>query len=162
MSWLRRLGVGDDEPRPAAAQDDDSPEALRAALADLVRFVNRSSGQLPAGAVVRVRRLTDTLGEVIETSSVRPLDVYAAITVRSTVSDYLPTTVRRFLAVPEGERERVHGTGLSPVASLLEQVEALQTSVGQGLTAARAQDTDALMTQGAFLRTKFSGSDLDL
>ena len=27
---------------------------------------------------------------------------------------------------------------------------------------AQAQDADALMTQGSFLRTKFSGSDLDL
>jgi hypothetical protein len=30
------------------------------------------------------------------------------------------------------------------------------------LTATHAQDADALMTQGSFLRTKFSGSDLDL
>ena len=28
--------------------------------------------------------------------------------------------------------------------------------------AVRAQDVDAVMTQGSFLRTKFTGSDLDL
>jgi hypothetical protein len=30
------------------------------------------------------------------------------------------------------------------------------------LDAARAHDADALLSQGSFLRTKFSGSDLDL
>ena len=37
-----------------------------------------------------------------------------------------------------------------------------QTSASQVLVAARNQDVDALMTQGTFLRTKYSRSDLDL
>jgi hypothetical protein len=44
----------------------------------------------------------------------------------------------------------------------MEQLEALETSALAVLEATQQQDVDALMTQGAFLRTKFSGSDLDL
>lgn len=165
MSWLRRL-QGDPEPaaapEPAPADDDDSPEVLSALLAEQVRRLNRSSGQLPAAAVVQARRLTDTLGEVVETSTVRPLDVYAVISVRSTLTDYLPTTVERYLAVPDDLRDRPRAGGSTPTQSLLEQLTDLQGSASSVLVAAREQDADALMTQGAFLRTKFSGSDLDL
>lgn len=164
MSWLRRT-LGGPDPAPDEHGPDtagDTPEALRDALAGVIRLVNRNAGQLPGVAVVRARRLTDTLLEIIDTSAVRPLDVYAVITVRSTLGDYLPTTVQGYLAVPEEMRDIVRGTGLSPTTSLLEQLDALQTSALSVLAAAQNQDADALMTQGAFLRTKFSGSDLDL
>jgi hypothetical protein len=44
----------------------------------------------------------------------------------------------------------------------MEQLESLQLSADAVLVAAKAQDIDALVSQGNFLRTKFSGSDLDL
>jgi hypothetical protein len=44
----------------------------------------------------------------------------------------------------------------------MEQLDALETSALGVLQAAQQQDVDALMTQGNFLRTKFSRSDLDL
>lgn len=163
MNWLRqRLGVAEPTPPPVPV-DADSPAALHAALLDLVRFVNRNAGQLPAGVVVRIRHLTDTLSEIIDTSEVRPLDVYAVISIKTTTTDYLPTSVRRYLALPAPQREAVHASvGKTATESLLEQVAALQSSADKVLLAARNDDTDALMTQGAFLRTKFSGSDLDL
>ncbi len=163
MNWLRRA-LGDDDPAPPAASQpaDDSPEALHSSLADVVRDVNSSAGGLPAAAMVAIRQLTDTLDDVIDTSQGRPLDVYAAIMVRSTLDDYLPTTVRHYLAVPEDLRTRPRPDGHSPQQSLYEQIAAIQTSASQVLVAAQGSDVDALMTQGAFLRTKFSGSDLDL
>jgi hypothetical protein len=108
---------------------------------------------MPAEAVVNARLLTDTLREIVDTSQVRPLDVYAVITVKSTLTDYLPTSVHRYVAAP---------TTAATTGSFLEQVSALQTSATATLEAIQRQDTDALMTQGNFLRTKFSGSDLDL
>jgi hypothetical protein len=140
----------------------DSPGALRAGLADVVRFVNTSAGKLPAVSVVQARRLTDTLAEVIDTSEVRALDVYAVIAVRGTIEDYLPTTLRTYLAVDPGLLDTPRATGLTPRQSLHEQLEALRSSAAATLVAAREQDADALITQGSFLRTKFSGSDLDL
>jgi len=150
-------------PDPSAGADPgDSPATLRRSLAELVRFVLRSSGQLPGEAVVATRRLTDTLAEIVDTSDVRTLDVYAAMTVRNTVEDYLPTTLRAYLALDPELRNTPRPSGRTPNESLLEQLDALQTAASFVLVAARNQDLDALMAQGSFLRTKFSGSDLDL
>jgi hypothetical protein len=163
VAWLRRNDAPPAPVDPAPTADPgDSPESLRRTLGQAVTFINRSSGQLPPRAVVDARRLTDTLGEIIDTSEVRPLDIYAVISVRATLVDYLPTTLRGFLAVAPELRDTARASGRTPAQSLLEQIDALQTSASQVLVAARNQDVDALMSQGSFLRTKFSGSDLDL
>jgi len=168
MGLFRRGRAYFDAPVPAPAavpEGDDDPQALRRSMEDLISFINRHAGRLPAAAVVRARQVTDTLRETIETSEVRPLDVYAALAVRSTLEDYLPTTLRSYLAVDAALLDTPRGSGSAastPTESLLEQLEALQTSAFATLVAARNQDADALITQGSFLRTKFSGSDLDL
>jgi hypothetical protein len=166
MTWFRRER---EKPAPVRAATEaaayeavDSPAALHAALAGVVRLIRQHSGRLPGEAVVDARRLTDTLGELIDTSAVRPLDVYTAIHVRSTLDDYLPTTLHRYLALDGDLLDQARPSGGTPRQSLTEQLDALQTSADAVLIATHQQDVDALMTQGTFLRTKFSGSDLDL
>jgi hypothetical protein len=165
MTWFRRgqdaHGPGG-KPAAAPAPDPDSPYELYRVLFALNRFINQSSGRLPGEAVVDARRVTDSLREIIDTSEVRPLDVYAVVSVRASMDDYLPTTLRSYLAVDPQLRDQARASGRTPRQSLLEQLEALQSSADQVLVAARDQDVDALLTQGNFLRTKFSGSDLDL
>jgi len=131
-------------------------------MEEVIAFINSNAGRLPGLAVVKARQITDTLRETIDTSEVRPLDVYAVLTVKGTLNDYLPTTLRSYLAVDAGLLDTPRGSGRTPSQSLLEQLDALQRSASATLVAARQQDADALMTQGSFLRTKFSGSDLDL
>jgi len=142
--------------------DADSPAALRRAVDQLDRFVNRNAGRLPSAAVVNARAVTDTLRQVIDTSATRPLDVYAVIAIRGIVDDYLPTTLSGYLAVAPDLRDVARSSGFSPTRSLIMQLDALQSSASATLVAAREQDADALMSQGTFLRVKFSGSDLDL
>ncbi|WP_157944010.1 hypothetical protein [Blastococcus atacamensis] len=125
-------------------------------------MINASAGRLPLRAVVAARRITDVLAEIVDTSEIRPLDVYATISVRGAVGDYLPTTLRTYLAVDEDLVDVPRPSGTTPTQSLLEQLDALEGSAVAVLQATQAQDVDALMTQGSFLRTKFSGSDLDL
>lgn len=120
-----------------------------------MRLVNRSSGDMPSVAVVAARDLTDTLAEILLTAQTRPLDVYAVVAVNSTMTDYLPTSIRRYTAVAEDHRDEA-------TAAFLEQLAALQSSADATLEAIQRQDVDALMTQGNFLRTKFSQSDLVL
>ncbi|HJQ02968.1 MAG TPA: hypothetical protein VJ851_15340 [Jatrophihabitans sp.] len=163
MTWLRR----GHEPtgstlRPDSLPDEDSPTELLRAVFTVNRFVNQSSGQLPGRAVVAARRLTDTLREIIDTSQVRPLDVYAVVSVKATLTDYLPTTLRTYLAVGPDVRDLPARSGQTPAQLLMEQLDSLQLSADAVLVAARNQDIDALVNQGNFLRTKFSGSDLDL
>lgn len=140
----------------------DSPAELRRAVAEVVRLVNSRSGDLPVAAVVNARRLTDLLREVVDTTEVRPLDVYAVMSVQGTATDYLPTTLRTYLAVDESLRDVPRGSGHTPTQALMMQLDTLTTSVAATLDAVQHQDADALMTQGSFLRTKFARSDLDL
>ena len=99
MTWFRKLlpplaGPPAPEPPVADRADGDDPAALRGDLARLNRFVNQNSGRLPGESVVTARRMTDLLREVIDTSEVRPLDIYAVISVQGILQDYLPTTLR--------------------------------------------------------------------
>lgn len=165
MGFFRRARAEEEPsaPSPLPVPDEgDGPQALRRSMEDVIAFINRNSGRLPGVAVVNARWLIDTLRETIDTSEVRPLDVYAVLAVKGTLNDYLPTTLTSYLAVDTALLDTPRASGRTPSQSLLEQLDALQTSASATLVAARDQDADALMTQGAFLRTKFTGSDLDL
>ena len=159
-SWFRRHEA---PPTPPAPQEDpDTPDALRRRLWELVQLVNKSAGRLPVEAVVIARQVTDTIREVIETSHDRALDVYAVVQVNSIVGDYLPTTLRSYLNLDPALTEQVGPAGRSPRAALHEQLDSLRSAAGELLQAATAHDVDALFTQGNFLKTKFTRSDLDL
>ncbi|MEO7261920.1 MAG: hypothetical protein ABI047_11805 [Jatrophihabitantaceae bacterium] len=169
MTWFRKLLPPPAAPAPALEPsvgepelDGDDPATLRSDLARLNRFINQNSGQLPGESVVTARRVTDVLREVIDTSEVRPLDIYAVISVKGILQDYLPTTLRGFLALDDAQLTVARPSGRTPIQSLQEQLEALLDAATSVLTAAQAQDADALLSQGSFLRTKFSRSDLDL
>ncbi|HEX2902702.1 MAG TPA: hypothetical protein VHO01_04530 [Jatrophihabitans sp.] len=173
MTWFRRGGHAAADPAAAPAAGGSAagvaevgeaatPDGLRREIYQLNRFINGHAGHLPAAAVVAARAITDRLREIVDTSDDGPLDIQAVLFVEGTVRDYLPTTLRSFLAVDPamvGSRLR---SGDTPTTALLEQLRVLRASSDATLTAARAQDVDALITQGNFLLTKFSGSDLDL
>ena len=164
MTWFRRgreAEPGHTLQQPAPPTED-SPAALRAHLAELIHYINAHAGRLPAETVVTARRVTDTLREIIDTSDLRPLDVYAVVSVKGILTDYLPTTLQRFVALDEAVQDLPRPSGRSPVQSLQEQLDSLWDASLRVLLAAQAQDADALLTQGNFLRTKFTRSDLDL
>ena len=159
-SWFRRHET---PPAPTQPQEDpDTPDALRRRLWELVQIVNKSAGRLPVEAVVIARQITDTIREVIDTSDDRPLDVYAVVQVNGVVGDYLPTSLRSYLNLDASVTEQVGPSGRTPRAALREQLESLRGAAQEMLHATRAHDVDALFSQGNFLRTKFTRSDLDL
>jgi hypothetical protein len=160
-SWLRRAR----QPQPslqAPEEDRDAPDKLRLRLWELVRFINRSAGKLPVEAVVLARQVTDTIREVIESSTDKTLDVYAIVQVNGIVDDYLPTTLHAYLNLDPAITEQPGPSGRTPRAALREQLEGLRTAAAELLEAARAHDVDLLFTQGNFLQTKFTQSDLNL
>jgi hypothetical protein len=99
---------------------------------------------------------------VIDTSADHDLDIYAVVQINGVVDDYLPTTLRTYLNLDPSLAEQVGPSGRTPRAALIEQLDALQDAADDLLHAAQARDVDALVSQGNFLRTKFTGSDLDL
>lgn len=165
MTWFRRVRDSVAEPHaapPAASAAEDDPAQLRATLFTVNRFVNQNAGQLPEPAVVLSRLITDTVREVLDTAEMRPLDIHTTISIQGIISDYLPTTLRQYLALNQAQRLLPRATGLTPVQSLREQLEAMLGAAYAVLVASRDADADALMAQGTFLRTKFTRSDLDL
>ena len=162
MAFLRR----DHPQRPPtgspAAAAPDSPAALRARLEGLVTTLHANSGRLPVEAVVAGLAVLDTLGEVVVEAEQGDLDMRALVTLEGLLDDYVPTTFRSYLALDPSVTEVRRPSGHTPRESLLEQVEALATAADELLLAARSRDADALLAQGRFLRTKFTGSDLDL
>lgn len=167
MTWFRRVfGEGGPDggspPDAASTEQDDSPDALRRRLWKLVQYVNGHAGALPVEAVVAARELTDTVARVIDTSSEHSLDIYAVVQINGIVDDYLPTTLRTYLSLDPSLTDRPGTAGRSPRSALREQLADLQSAADELLRAAQSQDVDALLSQGNFLRTKYSRSDLDL
>jgi hypothetical protein len=162
MTWFRRWQQQDQPPPQLGPDAEDRPDELLRKLHELIGFINSNAGRLPVEAVVAARRVTDTVREIIDTADGDQLDIYAVISVKGIMNDYLPTTLRTYLAL---DPEIVHvkrPSGRTPAESLLEQVNALWLGAADVLAAAHAKDADELVSQGNFLRTKFTGSDLDL
>jgi hypothetical protein len=162
VTWFRR--ASEHAHNELGPQDDpkDKPDALLASMFALTHEVNASAGRLPVEGVVVARRVLDVVREVIETSAERELDVHAVVSIRSMLEDYLPTTLRAYLAIDPSVVDQLRPSGRTPSQSFIEQLDVLWASAMDLLEAARAHDADALLSQGSFLRTKFSGSDLDL
>jgi hypothetical protein len=150
-------------PPPVVPELEDTPAALRDRLAKLVVFVNQSAGRLPVEAVVGAHRVTDVVREILDDAAADAVpDVHVIIAVRGMVDDYLPTTLHAYLALDAEIAARANAQGSTPAQHLVEQLDGLWLAGLDVLRAAQSRDVDNLLTQGNFLRTKFSGSDLDL
>lgn len=150
------------EPEPPSAPADELGE-LERSLTELVRRVNRAGGRMPEGGVPAVREVEDVLRPLLQYLRTNPATEAEMIPVRASVTDYLPTTVDTFLALPPQfvatHRDRL---GRTPVQELLDQLELLAEGARECATAIYAGDAQELSNQGRFLATKFSRSDLDL
>jgi hypothetical protein len=162
LTWFRRASERAQEQLTPEDDPKDKPDALLASMFERVREINASAGRLPVEGVVIARRVLDAVREVIETSSERELDVRAVVSIRGILEDYLPTTLRAYLAIDPSVVDTPRPSGRTPAQSFIEQLDVLWSSATDLLEATRAHDADALLSQGSFLRTKFSGSDLDL
>lgn len=165
MAWFSRIR-SEDGPlsglEPGGDDPRDSPEQLMARQLSLVQLINSNAGSLPPEAVVISRGITDTIRGVIDTASERQLDISAVVSINGIVDDYLPTTLRAYLNLDPALTERASGSGRTPRVALREQLDSLSSAADDLLEASQRHDVDSLLTQGNFLRVKFSGSDLDL
>ncbi len=165
MNWL--FGR-QEERRPSdpivqpPAPEEDSPAALAALLFQANRFVNASAGQLPGRAVVVARRVTDVVDTVLFSTRDRDLDIHARVSLNGILRDYLPTTLKAYLALDPAVRHHPRPNGITPAAALIEQLDFLLSSASEVLAAVQNDDANALVAQGNFLRSKFGRSELDL
>ncbi len=148
--------------------------ALGQKLDALDRRINASAGHLPLTAVPQSRRVTDLLRTALGApvpqredaawvnEGARSLDLRARVLIAGMAEDYLPTTLSSFLALDAETANTVGRSGRTPAEDLLDQLGVLEASAWELLTAVHNEDVDSLTTQGSFLMTKFSRSDLDL
>jgi hypothetical protein len=162
MNWLFGRQPETAEAPAARTAEPDSPAELAAEMFRLNRFINSSAGQLPTASVVAARRITDTVATVLHTTRDRELDIHARVSLNGILRDYLPTTLRTYLALDPATRDRARPGAATPTAALEEQLDFLLGSAAEVLTAVRNDDANALAAQGSFLRTKFGHSELDL
>jgi len=163
VTWFRRgHNDGAASSSSTVASGPPSRDQLIGELFTANRYINQHSGHLPGAAVVLARTVTDQLRQILDTVEDPQLDVQAMLFVEGTVRDYLPTTLKTYLAIDPSLAETARGSGETPTVSLLSQLTMLRTSAARTLVAAREHDADTLMTQGNFLSTKFTRSDLDL
>lgn len=162
----RFLGrVKDEVARPPATPIDEVGQ-LRARLAELVARTNRAADRLPVGVVPQVRAIEDLLVELLDHaqattgSSISAAERYS---LTATIDDYLPGSVDAFLALPASfAGTHRSADGKLPGEELLEQLVLLEQAVRDLALAVYSGDAERLSTQGRFLDTKFSQSDLDL
>lgn len=159
-SWFRRQH--ETTPPAPEPEPDDSPAVLTRTLGELVAFINAHAGRIPPESVVAARLVTDAVHDVIDTAENGMLDIHAGLSAKAIVTDYLPTTLRAYLALDPATLDVPAAGGRTPNESLLDQLGALLAGAEDVRAAARARDVNALVSQGSFLHTKFTGSDLDL
>lgn len=140
-----------------------APEQLAERLTELVRRVNEAGGRMPEGAVVAVGEIVDQLRPLLTYLRHNPATEQQMIQVRAIVTDYLPTSVNTFLALPArfaaSHRNR---RGVTAAEELVEQLVLLIDATGECATAIYSGDAQALTNQGQFLRDRFTRSELDL
>lgn len=159
MGWLSDLFGGPapatvPQATPAAPSREDTPEELERSRQRLVREINSASGDLPPAGTVLARRITDLVGETVALGRDRGLNVHARISLDAILTDYMPTTLRSYAAAARA--------GHDGEDQLREQLTALHEAARDLLESVRRDDINALEAQGAFLRAKYTGSDLDL
>ena len=165
INWLfgrRQEEPGTQPQSQPAIELPDSPTALAAELFRVTRFINASAGQLPTESTVVARAITDAVGTVLYATRDRELDIHARVSVNGILRDYLPTTLRTFLALDPASRDLPRAAGPSATVALGAQLDALLDGAIEVLTAVRNDDANSLVAQGNFLRTKFARSELDL
>ena len=170
MSPVKRW-FGRDRPPPPDARPLPPPAdapTLRRELGDLITRINASSGHLPTEAMVRIRDIGDRLVELL--AHVERLGdgggggpgSYELITVAGVISDYLPTSIDAYLALPPDFLvSHRNAEGETPAEELCTQLETMEKGVIELTQAIYSGDAQRLSIQRRFLDSKFASSDLD-
>jgi hypothetical protein len=82
------------------------------------------------------------------------LDARSAYLVKQTAGDYLPQTLKAYLDLTPGARQRLAAQGMDPETLTAEQLDLMSQGVSEALRLDHAA-ADRLLTQGRFLRERF-------
>lgn len=133
-------------------------ENLNRAMDEQVR---RIKGRVPDEVLASVRRIHDCVREVLARRDMLPPGSQDAFVVERTVLDYLPTALEAYLRLPRAYANRVAVDGRRTSRQVLgEQLDLLESKLGEVLEAVAKGDADRLLANGRFLAERFGGSEL--
>ncbi len=120
----------------------------------------RLEGRLPDDVIADVQRIGDLLIDALP--RIEPDGSRQAYALVRTATDYLPRTLRGYLALP-GDFAATHdlGQGSTALDALREQLGVLESAVRGMRDAAIASDANEVLANGIFLTDRFGGSALD-
>ena len=137
------------------------PDEIRSALAHNQRL---ASGRLPAPAMAKLLEIQREIADLIPMAAQFPAGSQDLFVIQRTATDYLPTTLRAYLALPpQYAATKVVADGKTALQVLSDQLELLDSKMDEITEAAHKQDSDRLLANGRFLEERFGNrSDLAL
>jgi hypothetical protein len=165
--FRRRPSVAEPPPDVPDPVVDDGPDVaeqatrLQTELAGIVRQANADGGRLPAGAVPTVRDIDDILRPLLGYVANRGASDEEMRALTAIVSEYLPTALGDFMALPPQYAERPGVTGSTPALDLVRQLQLLDEGANELQDLVYTGDAAQLAIQARFLDAKFRRSDLD-
>ena len=150
-----------EEPAPAAPAVPFG-ERMAEELESIRWTARRAGGTLPVAALPMLGLIEDELGPLVEYLIDHPPNVDEEIAVEALLTDYLPTTLRAYMGLNRQIAMKARSDGRTPGDELLDQLALLGGAARELSASVYAHDAEQLATQGRFLGTKFSRSDLAL
>jgi hypothetical protein len=152
LVYLVNLPVGTSRRLPKAAAGLD----VRAIARALDEAVQMTSGRLPSDIQVTVAEIRREIIELLPRTTDFPLGSQDLYVIERTATDYLPTTLRAYLALPEAyATTQLPRVGKTPLQLLRDQVQLLDDRLDEITEAVRTQDADQLIANGRFLEERF-------
>jgi hypothetical protein len=152
VAYLIALPVGPSRRLPKAAASLDVP-AIGRALDGAVRM---TSGRLPSDIQVKVAEIRGEILELLPRTAAFPVGSEDLYVIQRTATDYLPSTLQAYLALPEAYAStQVSQAGKTALQLLREQLQLLDDRLDEITEAVHQQDSDRLVANGRFLEERF-------
>lgn len=145
-----RVGTSGSLPRAAAWLDVDE---IGRALDEAVRM---TSARLPSDVRAKVVEIRREIFALLPSTTSFPAGSEDLYVIQRTATDYLPATLKAYLALPD-DYATTHQLeeGKTPLQLLREQLQLLDEKLDEITDAVRRQDSDRLVVNGRFLEERF-------
>ena len=118
--------------------------------------VRMSRTRMPPDIQAKIAEIRQEVLDLLPSLSAFPAGSQDLYVIQRTATDYLPSTLRAYLALPESyATTRVLQGGKTPQQLLREQVQLLDEKLDEIADAVHQHDTDRLLANGRFLEERF-------
>jgi hypothetical protein len=142
------------------AVDRFDPSKIQRALDGTV---DMARGRVPADVLGKLSSIRQRVLELLPHAADLPGGSQDLYVLQRTATDYLPTTVRIYLALPPAyATTEVVQDGKTPLQVLSDQLDLLDAQMSEISDAVNKRDSDRLLAQGRFLEERFGRGSREL